>query len=147
MTEKRKLAAILAADVVGFSRLTGADEDRSTRLIPWCRLGGMSRATARAEAELLDREAKAGRFRGLLHGIPVGIKDIIDVAGMTTMANSKLRANSAPATADAEIVAAAPCRHRRSGCRQRRCWLLPTGRTKPGRGTPCRTNGPSGSGR
>src|SRR5271166_1542336 len=29
MTEKRKLAAILAADVVGFSRLTGADEDRT----------------------------------------------------------------------------------------------------------------------
>jgi aspartyl-tRNA(Asn)/glutamyl-tRNA(Gln) amidotransferase subunit A len=61
---------------------------------------------ARAEADLLDREAKAGRFRGALHGIPVGIKDIIDVAGMTTLANSKSRANSAPATADAEIVAA-----------------------------------------
>ena len=29
MTESRKLAAILAADVVGFSRLTGADEDRT----------------------------------------------------------------------------------------------------------------------
>ncbi len=29
MTEYRKLAAILAADVVGFSRLTGADEDRT----------------------------------------------------------------------------------------------------------------------
>ena len=29
MPEKRKLAAILAADVVGFSRLTGADEDRT----------------------------------------------------------------------------------------------------------------------
>ncbi len=29
MTERRKLAAILAADVVGFSRLTGADEDRT----------------------------------------------------------------------------------------------------------------------
>src|SRR6202140_5051985 len=29
MVEKRKLAAILAADVVGFSRLTGADEDRT----------------------------------------------------------------------------------------------------------------------
>src|SRR6188472_1435735 len=28
MAESRKLAAILAADVVGFSRLTGADEDR-----------------------------------------------------------------------------------------------------------------------
>src|SRR5450432_3622379 len=29
MTESRKLAAILVADVVGFSRLTGADEDRT----------------------------------------------------------------------------------------------------------------------
>jgi adenylate cyclase len=29
MAEIRKLAAILAADVVGFSRLTGADEDRT----------------------------------------------------------------------------------------------------------------------
>src|SRR5271170_874733 len=29
MSETRKLAAILAADVVGFSRLTGADEDRT----------------------------------------------------------------------------------------------------------------------
>ena len=29
MPENRKLAAILAADVVGFSRLTGADEDRT----------------------------------------------------------------------------------------------------------------------
>ena len=29
MTATRKLAAILAADVVGFSRMTGADEDRT----------------------------------------------------------------------------------------------------------------------
>jgi len=29
MTETRKLAAILSADVVGFSRLAGADEDRT----------------------------------------------------------------------------------------------------------------------
>ena len=29
MAEPRKLAAILAADVVGFSRLIGADEDRT----------------------------------------------------------------------------------------------------------------------
>ena len=28
MTETRKLAAILASDVVGYSRLAGADEDR-----------------------------------------------------------------------------------------------------------------------
>ena len=29
MTETRKIAAILAADVVGYSRLTGTDEDRT----------------------------------------------------------------------------------------------------------------------
>ena len=31
MTETRKLAAILAADVVGFSLLPGADEDRAVK--------------------------------------------------------------------------------------------------------------------
>ena len=31
MAETRKLAAILAADVVGFSRMAGADEDRTSR--------------------------------------------------------------------------------------------------------------------
>jgi aspartyl-tRNA(Asn)/glutamyl-tRNA(Gln) amidotransferase subunit A len=66
----------------------------------------VARDSARAEADLLDREAKVGRFRGPLHGIPVGIKDIIDVAGITTLANSKSRVDSAPATADADIVAA-----------------------------------------
>ena len=31
MSETRKIAAILVADVVGYSRLAGADEDRSFR--------------------------------------------------------------------------------------------------------------------
>jgi aspartyl-tRNA(Asn)/glutamyl-tRNA(Gln) amidotransferase subunit A len=66
----------------------------------------VARDSARAEADLLDREAKAGCYRGPLHGIPVGIKDIIDVAGTTTLAGSKLRADSTAVTADAEIVAA-----------------------------------------
>ena len=30
LSESRKLAAILAADVVGYSRLAGADEDRTS---------------------------------------------------------------------------------------------------------------------
>jgi adenylate cyclase len=33
MTETRKLAAILVADVAGFSRLAGADEDRTLRTL------------------------------------------------------------------------------------------------------------------
>ncbi len=37
MAEIRKLAAILAADVVGFSRLTGAKEDRTLARLVKCK--------------------------------------------------------------------------------------------------------------
>ena len=37
--------------------------------------------TARAEAEQCDREAAGGRYRGALHGIPISLKDLIDVSG------------------------------------------------------------------
>ena len=60
---------------------------------------------ARRDGELLGRELAAGNCRGPLHGIPVGIKDIIDVAGMHTRAGSPLRANHL-ATVDALLVAA-----------------------------------------
>ena len=55
-------------------------------------------------AEVRAREAAEGRIRGPLHGIPVAIKDIIDVEGLPSRCNSRSRANAAPATADAEIV-------------------------------------------
>ena len=61
---------------------------------------------ALAQAADRDREARAGRFRGPLHGIPVGIKDVIDVEGVRTLGNSRSRAEIAPAVADAETVAA-----------------------------------------
>lgn len=54
---------------------------------------------SRAQAKELDGRAP----RGPLHGLPVGVKDIIDVAGLPTRCGSPLRANT-PARADAEIV-------------------------------------------
>lgn len=42
-----------------------------------------------ALARELDREARAGLFRGPLHGMPVSVKDIIDVAGMPTSGSSQ----------------------------------------------------------
>ena len=57
------------------------------------------------EAELLTAEAAAGTFRGPLHGIPIGVKDIIDVAGVPTGAGSPLRKDCV-ADADAPVVAA-----------------------------------------
>ena len=35
MAETRKIAAILVADVVGYSRLAGADEDRTLARLPF----------------------------------------------------------------------------------------------------------------
>ena len=57
----------------------------------------------RAAAEL-DRDARDGRFRGPLHGIPVGIKDIFYTAGLKTEAGSKVLAGFIP-DYDAEAVA------------------------------------------
>ncbi len=63
----------------------------------------IDRAGARAEAERLEKAAHRGEWRGPLHGIPLGIKDIIDVAGWPTAAGSRLWANNM-AFRDAEVV-------------------------------------------
>jgi adenylate cyclase len=39
MGETRKIVAILAADIVGYSRLTGADEDRTLSRLQGLRSG------------------------------------------------------------------------------------------------------------
>ena len=44
--------------------------------------------SARAEAEALDADAAAGTWRGPLHGIPLTVKDVIDVGGAPTRAGS-----------------------------------------------------------
>ncbi len=60
-------------------------------------------AGARSEAKRLTDELKRGHYRGPLHGIPIGIKDIIDVFDWPTAAGSKLWANSI-ARQDATVV-------------------------------------------
>src|SRR5262245_60457107 len=57
-------------------------------------------------AEDREREAASGAIRGPLHGIPVAIKDIIDVEGLPTRANSRSRAAARAANGDAEVVLA-----------------------------------------
>lgn len=58
---------------------------------------------ALAEAAQADAELAAGQDRGPLHGIPVGIKDLIDMAGLPTTADAPGRAD-AIAQSDAAVV-------------------------------------------
>ncbi len=60
--------------------------------------------TALAEAEAADKRAAAGAPPRALEGLAVGIKDIIDVAGLPTGAGSLTREGVAPATSDAHVV-------------------------------------------
>ena len=56
-------------------------------------------AARQAEKEIAD-----GGYRGPLHGIPVGIKDLYDIAGLPTTSSSAVRADHL-ATADSACVA------------------------------------------
>jgi aspartyl-tRNA(Asn)/glutamyl-tRNA(Gln) amidotransferase subunit A len=55
------------------------------------------------EAKRLTDELARGQYRGPLHGIPIGVKDIFDVFDWPTAAGSKLWANSI-ARQDADVV-------------------------------------------
>jgi aspartyl-tRNA(Asn)/glutamyl-tRNA(Gln) amidotransferase subunit A len=59
---------------------------------------------AKRDAEAADRELASGRDRGPLHGVPIAVKDIIDVRGVPTTAASRVREGHI-AAADAPVIA------------------------------------------
>ncbi|MEP6919098.1 MAG: amidase, partial [Acidobacteriota bacterium] len=63
----------------------------------------LTRDQARAQAKQADGEIAAGRYRGPLHGIPFGVKDLLDTAGIPTTYGAEPFMNRVPA-ADAVVV-------------------------------------------
>src|SRR5438445_2749749 len=63
----------------------------------------VDRESARAQCDALTQELKHGQYRGPLHGIPLGIKDIFDVFDWPTAAGSQLWKQSI-ARRDATVV-------------------------------------------
>jgi aspartyl-tRNA(Asn)/glutamyl-tRNA(Gln) amidotransferase subunit A len=59
---------------------------------------------ARRQAREMDAELAAGRDRGPLHGVPISVKDLIDVRGTATTAASRVRAGHV-ADRDAAAIA------------------------------------------
>jgi aspartyl-tRNA(Asn)/glutamyl-tRNA(Gln) amidotransferase subunit A len=59
--------------------------------------------TAVEEAYQAEKEIQAGRWRGPLHGIPIGLKDLVDTAGIRTTAASALFRDRIPGE-DADLV-------------------------------------------
>ena len=59
--------------------------------------------SARAQARHADEEQRKGIDRGPLHGLPISIKDLIDIAGQPTTAGSQVLVDNI-ATADAPVI-------------------------------------------
>ena len=58
---------------------------------------------ARESARRADRELSTGNDRGVLHGIPISVKDLIDLEGLPTTAASRVRAGHRAST-DASVL-------------------------------------------
>lgn len=106
---------LMDLDVVAASSLIRSGALKPSDLVRFClhrleEYGGRLNCTlhiaenALAEAEERDAEAAAGNFRGRLHGIPVLVKDNVDVAGMPTTVGSRIFAEAGPAGRDAPVV-------------------------------------------
>jgi AtzE family amidohydrolase len=60
--------------------------------------------SALLDAEKIDKEIAAGKNPGLLAGVPFAVKNLFDIAGLTTLAGSKINAENLPAKQDATAV-------------------------------------------
>jgi aspartyl-tRNA(Asn)/glutamyl-tRNA(Gln) amidotransferase subunit A len=97
-------AELLRQKKISPVELTTACLDRIERLNPvlnaFITVTGES---AMAEARVAEDEIHRDQWRGPLHGIPIGLKDLIDTAGVRTTCGSALFADRVP-TEDAYVV-------------------------------------------
>ena len=63
----------------------------------------VTKDVALAQAKKADAEIAAGKYRGPLHGIPFGVKDLLDTAGIATTYGAEPFRNRVP-TADSAVV-------------------------------------------
>lgn len=97
-----EIAAAVASERVSATAVVAACLDRIERLNPV--LNAFTAVTAdraRAKAAAIDA---AGAKSGPLAGVPFAVKNLIDVAGLPTLAGSKINRDHPPAAADAPLI-------------------------------------------
>ncbi|HEU0075840.1 MAG TPA: amidase [Dehalococcoidia bacterium] len=85
-----ELATLLASGALSSVDLTRVYIERAKKYSRLNAFITLAEEPALAEAEKADDEALAGRTRGPLHGLPIAVKDQLDVEGLRTTAGSRL---------------------------------------------------------
>jgi aspartyl-tRNA(Asn)/glutamyl-tRNA(Gln) amidotransferase subunit A len=99
-----ELGSLVRSRTVSAVEVTEAHLARIERLNPTLNaFVTVMAAQARAAARRADAEAAAGRWRGPLQGVPIGVKDIFDTAGVLTTNGSSFYRDHVPAE-DAHAV-------------------------------------------
>jgi Asp-tRNA(Asn)/Glu-tRNA(Gln) amidotransferase A subunit family amidase len=100
-----QLSRWIESRAITSDRLTRIYLDRLTRFNPKLRcVITLTRDAALAQAKQADAEIAAGRYRGPLHGIPYGVKDLLDTAGIATTYGAEPFRDRVP-RADSAVVA------------------------------------------
>jgi aspartyl-tRNA(Asn)/glutamyl-tRNA(Gln) amidotransferase subunit A len=85
-----ELSALLAKSDISPVELTQTYIDRAKRYVRLNAYITIDEEGALKQAKAAEAEIAAGRSRGPLHGLPMAVKDQLDVAGVRTTAGSKL---------------------------------------------------------
>lgn len=100
-----ELSALVRARVVSSEELTVLAIERLKRFDGTLHaVVNLTEARALESARRADAEIRAGKWRGPLHGIPYGAKDLLDVQGVPTTWGVAVRSN-AVAASDATVIA------------------------------------------
>ena len=99
-----ELAPLLKSGALSPVTLMRSCLDRIARFDPGLRsFITVTSERALAQASAAEAEIAAGHYRGPFHGIPYGLKDIVDAKGVVTTAHSRLMPGT-PATDDAHVT-------------------------------------------
>jgi aspartyl-tRNA(Asn)/glutamyl-tRNA(Gln) amidotransferase subunit A len=95
LIERRRISPLELTDAL-IARIEALDPQINAFLLP-------TPEKAREHARAAEREIMAGNYRGPLHGVPFGLKDIYCTAGIRTTSHSRICADYVP-TEDATTV-------------------------------------------